>query len=99
MGTAKPFGIAFGGSGIKGAPVDLSTGEFAAERTRIETPAGGEPEAVADVVAELVSAGAADSPAVGVPVPGLVARGLFRTAATSTRPGSGPMPWSCSSVS
>jgi len=76
-----PFGIDFGGSGIKGAPVDLSTGEFAAERTRIETPAGGKPEAVADVVAELVSAGAADSPAVGITVPGVVVRGVVRTAA------------------
>ena len=37
--SAHPFGIDFGGSGIKGAPVDLSTGEFAAERTRVETPA------------------------------------------------------------
>ena len=32
------FGIDFGGSGIKGAPVDLEHGEFAAERVRIKTP-------------------------------------------------------------
>src|SRR4051794_9542502 len=79
--SAHPFGIDFGGSGIKGAPVDLSSGEFAAERTRIETPEGGRPEAVADVVARLVAEGAATSPAVGITVPGVVVRGVVRTAA------------------
>ena len=32
------FGIDIGGSGIKGAPVDLNKGEFAADRLRIPTP-------------------------------------------------------------
>ena len=32
------FGIDFGGSGIKGAPVDLEKGDFAADRVRIKTP-------------------------------------------------------------
>ena len=32
MSTAKPLGIDVGGSGIKGAPVDLDKGEFAQER-------------------------------------------------------------------
>src|SRR5215217_8227694 len=50
----QPFGVDFGGSGIKGAPVNTSTGEFAAERQRIETPKPATPEAVADVVAKLV---------------------------------------------
>ena len=81
MGTAQPFGIDFGGSGIKGAPVDLSTGEFAAERTRIETPAGGRPDAVADVVAELVKGGAAEGGPVGITVPGVVVRGIVKSAA------------------
>ncbi len=40
------FGIDFGGSGIKGAPVDLEHGEFAAERVRIKTPEMSTPEAV-----------------------------------------------------
>lgn len=35
---ADPIGIDFGGSGIKAAPVDLATGEFSAERERIDTP-------------------------------------------------------------
>jgi polyphosphate glucokinase len=41
------FGIDIGGSGIKGAPVDLGTGEFAAERVRIPTPQPATPGAVA----------------------------------------------------
>jgi polyphosphate glucokinase len=43
--SSHPFGIDFGGSGIKGAQVDLGTGEFATKRIRIETPTGGRPEA------------------------------------------------------
>ena len=54
--AAQPvaFGIDIGGSGIKGAPVDLATGEFADERRRIPTPERSTPEAVAEVLAELV---------------------------------------------
>ena len=50
-----PFGIDFGGSGIKGAPVDLEAGDFAAERVRIKTPKPSTPEAVAGVFAELLA--------------------------------------------
>jgi polyphosphate glucokinase len=79
--STHPFGIDFGGSGIKGAPVDLDTGEFAAERSRIETPPGGRPVDVADVIAELVTAGAPDGAPVGVTVPGVVVHGQVRSAA------------------
>ena len=55
-GTHKhAFGIDVGGSGIKGAPVNLHTGEFAADRLRIPTPRGSTPEAVTAVIAELVN--------------------------------------------
>ncbi|WIY82799.1 polyphosphate--glucose phosphotransferase [Propionimicrobium sp. PCR01-08-3] len=47
------LGIDIGGSGIKGAPVDLTTGEFAAERIRIATPKKATPKACADVVAKI----------------------------------------------
>ena len=40
---ALPLGIDIGGSGIKGAPVDLDKGAFAAKRMRIDTPAGPRP--------------------------------------------------------
>ena len=81
-GQPQPFGVDFGGSGIKGAPVDTATGEFAAERRRIETPKPATPEAVADVVAQLVDRPdvASDAP-IGVTVPGIVRRGVVRSAA------------------
>ena len=43
-------GIDIGGSGIKGAPVDLDRGDFAADRVRIETPQPSTPDAVAAVI-------------------------------------------------
>jgi polyphosphate glucokinase len=47
------LGIDVGGSGIKGAPVDIQTGKMLAERFRIKTPKDAEPQPVADVVAEI----------------------------------------------
>lgn len=49
------FGIDIGGSGIKGAPVDLSVGDFAAPRLRIPTPQISTPQAVLGVITELVT--------------------------------------------
>ena len=43
--SKQAFGIDIGGSGIKGAPVDLSTGELAADRLRIDTPQPSTPDA------------------------------------------------------
>ena len=54
--SAKPqtvLGVDIGGTGIKGAPVDLATGKLAAERLRIDTPHPATPAAVAGVVAEI----------------------------------------------
>lgn len=79
--VGHPFGIDFGGSGIKGASVDLASGEFEAERTRVETPNGGRPGDVAGVIASLVGSGAADGVPVGVTVPGVVTHGVVRSAA------------------
>jgi polyphosphate glucokinase len=47
------LGIDVGGSGIKGAPVDMETGQLLAERIRIKTPKKGEPEPVAEVVHQI----------------------------------------------
>ena len=48
------LGIDVGGSGIKGAPVDLALGDFAEARVRIPTPSKSSPKNVAAVVAEIV---------------------------------------------
>jgi polyphosphate glucokinase len=86
-GSQTPaFGIDFGGSGIKGAPVDLDVGEFAAERVRIETPRRATPHDVAAVMLELVER--AKLPAdgtVGITVPGVVRDGVVHTAANIDR--------------
>jgi polyphosphate glucokinase len=77
------FGIDIGGSGIKGAPVDLVAGEFADERLRIATPQPSTPSAVADVVADIVSefgAASGELP-VGVTFPAVIQHGVARTAA------------------
>ncbi len=48
------LGIDIGGSGIKGAVVETTTGELVTERVRIKTPQPSTPEAVADTIKELV---------------------------------------------
>jgi polyphosphate glucokinase len=76
-----PFGIDFGGSGIKGAPVDLVAGDFAGERQRIPTPQPSTPEAVAEVLVELLDRFPASSGAVGITVPAVVRHGQVSSAA------------------
>lgn len=48
------LGIDIGGSGIKGAIVDIHKGELVTERHRIDTPQPATPEAVTDTVAAVV---------------------------------------------
>lgn len=74
------FGVDVGGSGIKGAPVDLEAGALATERRRVETPQPSTPEAVVEQVAELVKAWGRDGP-VGCAVPAAVKDGRTVTAA------------------
>lgn len=50
----KLLGIDIGGSGIKGALVNLATGELLTERYRLDTPQPSTPEAVAEVVRDIV---------------------------------------------
>jgi polyphosphate glucokinase len=47
------FGIDIGGSGIKGAPVDLSTGTLISPRVRLPTPEDAKPEDIAEVVLQI----------------------------------------------
>jgi polyphosphate glucokinase len=77
----NPIGIDFGGSGIKAAPVDLDRGDFAAKRERIKTPQPSTPEAVAEVMAELVSRFDETDTPVGVTVPGVIRHGEAFSAA------------------
>ena len=78
---AHSFGIDFGGSGIKGAPVDLDDGEFAADRVKIKTPRPSTPEAVAEVFVELLDHFPDLTGSVGVTVPAVVHHGVVHSAA------------------
>lgn len=72
-------GIDIGGTGIKGAPVDIAGGKFAAERVRIPTPSPATPQAVADVVGEVLQQIGVDGP-VGMTLPAVVRGGIVETA-------------------
>lgn len=80
-GDSLPFGIDFGGTGIKGAPIDLETGEFAKERVRVTTPAKSTPAAVAEVFVEILRQFPEYDGVVGVTVPGVVRHGVVHSAA------------------
>jgi len=74
------LGIDIGGSGIKGAPVDVATGKLIAPRQKIATPRPALPDAVADVVTQLTTSFSWSGP-VGITFPGVVTDGVTRTAA------------------
>lgn len=78
------LGIDIGGSGVKGAPVDLDTASLAGERLRIPTPQPSSPDAVLDTVAKVVEHFAWDGP-VGCGFPGVVRHGRVDTAANLDR--------------
>jgi polyphosphate glucokinase len=83
VSSAPVLGIDIGGSGIKGAPVDLATGEFSTKRLRIPTPEKSTPKNVATVVGEIVddfSQIIGDGP-IGVTIPAVVTHGKTRSAA------------------
>ncbi|MFV0451029.1 MAG: polyphosphate--glucose phosphotransferase [Propioniciclava sp.] len=83
MKIGQALGIDIGGSGIKGAVVDLKRGKFTTDRLRIPTPQPATPEAVAAVVGEIAAHFAdtlGDAP-VGITVPAIVAHGVTRSAA------------------
>ena len=52
--TGRALGIDIGGTGIKAAVVDLASGQLVTDRIRERTPRPATPEAVLDVVADLV---------------------------------------------
>jgi len=74
------LGIDVGGSGIKGAPVDIKTGKLTAERLRIKTPPGAEPQAVAEVVAEIAKSFNWKGP-IGIGFPAPIKSGVAMMAA------------------
>jgi polyphosphate glucokinase len=74
------LGIDIGGTGIKGAPVDLVHGTLLDDRFRLDTPQPAEPGAVGKVVGQVAEHFKWTGP-VGITFPGVVSSGVIRTAA------------------
>lgn len=85
--SKKAIGIDIGGTGIKGGLVNLKTGSLIGERIRVDTPAGGKPKDIANVVAELIAKlPKADSKlAVGICFPAVVQHGVTMSAANVSK--------------
>jgi len=77
--TGVKLGIDIGGTGIKGAPVDLEKGELTSERFRLLTPKPATPEAVTKTVAEIVKHFGYEG-RVGCTFPAVVKHGVIHTA-------------------
>lgn len=78
----RGLGIDIGGSGIKGALVDLENGELVSPRLRIETPPAFDINGVSEAVAALVGEFDHQGP-VGIGFPAAVANGRVLTAPTA----------------
>jgi polyphosphate glucokinase len=74
------LGIDIGGSGIKGAPVDVDKGELAAAHIVIPTPQPSVPEAVGEVVAQVARHFDWHGP-IGCTFPAVIVRGVAYSAA------------------
>lgn len=82
----EAIGIDIGGTGIKGALVDVRKGELVTDKVKIATPDGGEPEAIADVVVELLSKIDAPQHApIGLTFPAIVRHGRTLSAANVSK--------------
>jgi polyphosphate glucokinase len=78
------LGIDIGGSGIKGAPVDVEHGAPTTEYYRIETPQPSTPAAIGDVVTELAKHFAWQGP-IGCTFPAVIKDGVAYSAANVDR--------------
>jgi polyphosphate glucokinase len=79
-GFDQAFGIDIGGSGIKGALVDTTTGALLTSRVRYATPSPSTPDLVAEIVARIVSEAGWDG-VIGATFPAVVKHGVACSAA------------------
>jgi len=84
MGTTQAIGIDIGGTGIKGAVVDLADGHLVTERIKLATPDDGEPDDIIEVTRELLDRirdGVEENLPVGICFPAVVRGGRTMSAA------------------
>ncbi len=74
------LGIDIGGSGIKGAIVDVETGQLCSERLKVETPQPATPQAVIDSTCQLIRLFNWDG-LIGCGFPAVIQKGLVKTTA------------------
>ncbi|MCU1690223.1 MAG: Polyphosphate glucokinase [Jatrophihabitantaceae bacterium] len=79
-GGDRAFGIDIGGSGIKGALVDTTTGKLLTSRVRFDTPQPATPAAVTEVVGRMVADSGWTGP-IGATFPAIISHGVARSAA------------------
>ena len=79
-GFDQAFGIDIGGSGIKGALVDTTTGALLTSRVRYATPSPSTPDLVAEIVARIVSEAGWDG-VIGATFPAVIKHGVALSAA------------------
>lgn len=81
------IGIDIGGTGIKGAVVDVDAGELVSDRVKVATPEGGEPEAIVEAVVGMIDGFGhrADGLPVGVCFPAIVRGGRTMSAANVSK--------------
>lgn len=77
--TSIGFGVDIGGTGIKGAPVDLKKGVLTEKRIRLLTPQPATPDSVGATVTELVE-GFGWTDEIGCTFPAVITDGVARTA-------------------
>ena len=83
MSSTTAIGIDIGGTGIKGAVVDVATGTLLSDRIKLPTPKGGRPQDIIETTRRLlatVSAGTVDLP-IGICFPAVVQNGHTMSAA------------------
>lgn len=81
------LGIDIGGTGIKGALVDVETGKLLSNRIKHATPEGGSPAGIAQVVLDVIDelGGIPTEAPVGVCFPAVVRRGTTMSAANVSK--------------
>lgn len=87
MTISLAIGIDIGGTGIKGAVVDVTTGQLVSERLKVPTPGGGEPADIVEAVREMVAqfGDSAGKLPVGVCFPAVVIGGRTMSAANVSK--------------
>ena len=81
MESKNILGIDVGASGIKGAIVDIETGDLVTERLKFDTPNPSVPKAVAKVITKLVKATSYKGGLIGCGFPSIIKHGVAHSAA------------------